>query len=149
MNERFSAVDRIEDPIEAVGAGEGAQLFAHGTVAGELADNVGADQGFRLAIGDRHGRMVFLGFDPQPFRLVVAEDQLSGLARHVECEFEARLEVNGHGLSFLWEVRGLWEMTGRSAPTGTAEAAGSRLRATPSSSNRYSNSPAFRTSRIP
>ena len=51
MNERLRPVDRIENPIEAVGAGKRSQLLAHHAVAGKLADDLRANQRLGLAVG--------------------------------------------------------------------------------------------------
>ena len=81
VNERFRAIDRIDNPAIAAGTGALRKFFAQDRVVGKSRGEPLAQQQFRLAVGDRHGRGILLSLDRQIAAPKIVQRQPARLAR--------------------------------------------------------------------
>lgn len=94
-DERFGAVDGVDDPAEAAGAGLVAELFAQEPVGGERGGNRVADEPLGRLVRDRDRAVVGLVLDLE-CGFVVGAGEVAGLMGRAHGEIVAGAPVGVH-----------------------------------------------------
>ena len=84
MNEAFGAVDRIQDPFEAIGSWLFRKFFTENGVVGERFRQFFANQQFSTPVGCGDWRRIELRFHRQTSILVVPKNKFLGRLSHVQ-----------------------------------------------------------------
>lgn len=93
MDEGFGAVDRVNNPAVAAAARYAGEFFAEDGIIRVEGLDATADEQFSVAVGNRNGGLVRLGFDEQTIAAIVLEDQEPGILG----KLEGGLETLGEG----------------------------------------------------
>src|SRR5690606_14268863 len=118
-DEAARAVDRVDDPAPVRPGSHLALLLAHEPVVGEARLDQRAGDALRLAVGDRHGRIVRLRFGRNT-RLVAGERDAPGAPRDFDGEVEqVAVCLDRHCRAAIWRFCGGTSRMGTPASAST------------------------------